>query len=839
MRSDFVNAYVEGEDLWLFYRADNGTLKRITRRAEYSCFVVRDEVSRELWRQLENTHHVIGMSDEGKYRRIRFRDAESRKLFVYGAQGLASFFDQNQVKVYEGDVHPIRRFFSDTGAKVQMPKWVYLDIETDSTKTFEEARAGRSRVLSYSVIDADGTAIITALEEETDAAERAFLEGFWRDVEPFDLLLAWSGDDFDFQVLKKRSVLLGVQRPDERRWLYLDHLALFEKMNKQAAASGDEKQSLKLDAIGHYLLGEGKEREPGLDPKKTLGAQTYEMWKAGGKWKQVMLRYNLQDTDLLRKIEKKTGYLALFLTICDLCRLFPETRSLDATQQIDGFMLRMGVERDYRFPTRKYFDGPLNKYDGAYVKAPTLKGIGTDVHVTDFKSMYPSIIVTWNMSPDTKRPVPENGPIPEGHCRTPTTRLGFTTAFKGILTEAVEEVLRLRDFWNKKKASLPPGTTEWDDADRRAKSYKVVANSFYGAIGSPFSRHFDSQIAEGITLTGVWLLKQSEKLADAKGWSTVYADTDSLFVCGPTDDEFRTWVKHCNSVVYPQWAKDHGCIRSIVETDYEKKFARLVMVTAKKYTGWYSHYKGKVPNKDSKPEVRGLEWRRGDSTLLTRRLQWEVIVRLTRDAISDPYLFVPVIEEAQRHVLDDKLPPEEVIRTAALNKRLRDYATKVKKDGTQSAQPMHVRVAHMLKARGQEVREGIRVEFFVTDGAAKPQAVAPAEDYDGTNMDRFYIWDKQVWTPTESLLKAAFPEYDWSAFKRTRPVKPGGYVKVQLQPGLVRKLRTARAPLEGQEALFGAPVKKSDLEITPPPVPVPTRPKLSLVQGGKSHRGAA
>lgn len=822
----YVNGFVEEGQLVLLRRNQHGEMVRRVKKADYSCFVKRADLSPDILRGLRGSPAVIGLAEEGDYTRIRFADDELRRNIVQGPdRNQAGYFETIGLTTLEGDVHPMRRFFSDSGASIQMPRAVFLDIETDSRQTFVNARGGKARLLSYALVDLDGDTTIDVLEGEAtdsdavlDANEKALLERMWRALEAYDLVMAWSGKDFDFLVIEKRSQLLGVVMKDIRRWLWLDHLALYQQMNAQAAASGEEKESLKLEAVAYALLGEGKDKEPGIDALRSLGAQTWDMWAAGGEWRRRLALYNLQDTDLLRKIEKKTGYFALFLTLCEVCKCFPETRSLDSTQQVDGYMLRLGIERSVHFPTRK-FGVVAPQFAGALVEKPSIRGIGHHVHVADFKSMYPTIIITWNMSPETKRAININGPIPPGYCRAPSTRMGFATGVMGILSGALRDLLRLRDYWTKLKATLVAGSVEWEDADRRAKSYKVAANSFYGVIGSPFSRYFDSQIAESVTQNGVWLIRLTAEAAKARGWSVVYIDTDSIFVCGPTKEEFKAFTIWCNTELYPTKIRETGCTENLIEIDYEKEFKNIIFISAKKYCGWYEHYKGKVPDPlKSKPEVRGLEWRRGDATKLARELQWKAILLLTRDCCEDPLAFIEMVEKAQHHVLEDVLPVDEVVQNKSLNKNPKEYKTKLKKDGTSTLPPAHVRIALEMKARGEEVHEGIRVSYFVKDASKSPAVVAAADEYDGTNADRFYIWEDQVWKPTKRLLEAAFPEFEWKGYNRVRPRKPGSRVDVQVAPGVVRKLRTARAVPEEQGGLFGNGNPGSHSNVPPPPI---------------------
>lgn len=768
MATEYVNAYVDGGRVVRVRRAA-GRASLDYARAEYSALFRRDEVEPKLRRHLEGSASVLGSKDEGDWLRVGWRDAETRKQLCSSASSpLAA------IQSYEADVDPVRRWLTDTDVDIAAPARVYLDLETDSRKTFVQARNGEARILSWAVVDDTGRRRCGVLDEDTDAAEETLLRALWAQLDAYDQVVAWNGDGFDFPVLWLRSAERGVN-VEPRRWLWLDMLLLFKRMNSQSAGSGAEKQSMKLEDIGQEIVGEGKLTEGGLIPGKALGAQTWEMWEAGGDYRARMVRYNVADTDLLRKIEKETGYIALFDTLCRVCRCFGNTASLNPTLQMDGFMLRLGRERGHHFISKRFYEGS-EKFKGAYVMQPRTRGIARNVHVADFSAMYPSIILTFNMSPDTKRNIAVNGPILPGCARAPTTGIGFDVTLRGILVEALREMLRLRKYWSDKQAALPPGTPEWYEAGRISTAYKVAANSFYGVVGSPFSRYFDRSIAESVTQTGVWLIKQTAAEAEKRGWQVVYADTDSIFVVGCSRAEFETFVAWCNVELYPRIIAAQGCRENHIKIAYEKQFDRLVFVSAKRYIGSYVHYKGKAATADSKPEIKGLEYKRGDAGGLARRLQSEVIdmlvgglgvatVPVPTETLED---FHGVLGRIQEHVLRGELATDDVFLSKSLSRPLKEYIVRPKKDGTAAAQPPHVTVAHVLKARGREIGEGTRVEYFVADGTTSPVRVLPAEDYAG-ECDRFHLWESNVYPPTGRLLAAAFPDHEWDAWGKVRP----------------------------------------------------------------------
>jgi DNA polymerase I len=821
MGEAYVNGYVEGRKLVLLSRGEDGRLLERRVPAEWVAYFRAGELPPALRRQLEGARSVSAVKPEGDWLRVNFVDGDARHWICSDRErrdretgrAILSPLKKHGVPHYEADVSPVTRYFTDTGAAIQRPRRCYLDIETDSRLPF--SRKEEMRVLCWAVCDDQRELACGVLGEWSEAAERALLEELWEALRPYDQVASWNGDGFDFPVIFARSDACNVRGVNAAKWLWIDQMVAFRRMNMHAAESGDEKRSMSLQSIAMATLGRGK--------KKFDASQTYQAWEAGGARRREMVAYCSEDSLLMPDIERETGYLDTFQTICEVCHLFPSTASLNPTRQLDGYLLRQAYVRGHHFPSRAYYEGSENEeqFKGAFVMKPKVldeawrrqqgmrDGILRDVHVADFGSMYPNIIITWNMSPETKAAIPVNGPIPEGHARCPKTGTGFRTDVAGFLAEAEVQLLAMRKQWKDKEASFPPGTPEAQAAKRLSNAYKVCANSFFGVTGNKYSRFHDRQIAEGITQNGAWLIEQTAAEAERRGWVVVYGDTDSIFVIGPTDDEFREFTKWCNAELYPRIIKAQGCAVNTTKIGYEKKFSLLVMTAAKRYIGVFAHKNGVAAKKDSKPEIKGLEFNRGDCTVLGARLQREA-VRLLMQGVTAPEAYHDLLSQARTHALEDPLPLEEISLSKSLGKEggLKGYVQKKKMDGTDAAMPAHVMVARVLEKRGRDVSEGTRVEYVVVDAVAEDPAkrYIPAEDYAG-ECDRHYVWETLVYPPTERLLAAAFPEQakQWEAWSRSRPPKP----------------RRGREVLPGQAALFA-------LDETPvssrPALPMPSRP---------------
>lgn len=755
-----INAYEINGQVVIVNRGNNGELIKTKVPSSYVFYVLKSELDRvpSLKKNLERSRHVRAIKEEQSWYRIEWTTNEARLAFLHqsGDEEAPNVFKRNHIGIYEGDVSPVNRYCLDHAVSISKPKRFYFDLETDSRVKF--AHKEKMRILSYAWCGDDGCSGAEVLTEDTDEAEQNLLRNFWRAAERYDQLIAWNGDGFDFPVIKARTKMRKLD-VDLNRFLYLDQMLVYKKYNV-ASESGDEKTSLKLQSVAMQLIGEGKDD---FDASKT-----YEEWAKGGAARDRLLKYNAKDTELLPKIEAKCGYIDLYQTIAEATGCFPDTFGLNPTHQVDMFLLRLGLENDQHFATKTRTESS-EKYQGAYVQQPSYKGIARGIHVADFASLYPSMIITWNISPETANFDHCSGKIPDGMCRAPETGVCFYTEKVGMLPKALKTLIGLRKEWNTKKASLPPGTQEWKDADRKSTAYKVVANSFYGVIGTPYSRFFDFRVAESVSTSGRWLIKQTVAEAEKQGWDVGYVDTDSIFVGNCQQTEFDDFVNKVNVHLYPRLLKEQGCSDNAIKLAYEKAFDRIVFTAAKKYVGTYLHYKGSVAQKDSKPEIKGLEYKRGDTSKFARQMQEEVIHLFCsgNELVHD---YIKIIEKWKTTILESALEKEDICITKALTKELKEYATKTKKDGSQTSDLAHVAIAKILKGKGEEIDVGSKISYVVIDGSVSPMSVIPLEEYTGV-CDRAYLWEHLVYPATYRLLAAMFPEHA-SAFDDHLSVRP-------------------------------------------------------------------
>jgi len=326
----------------------------------------------------------------------------------------------------------------------------------------------------------------------------------------------------------------------------VDYLDLFKKFGYSYGAQ----ESYRLDHIAFVVLGERKlEYDGNLHSLYTTDHQKF-------------IDYNIRDVELVDRINDKTGLMELCMTIAYKAGVnYNDT--FGTTGIWDTLIYRNLLKQNIVVPPNK--DSFKSDYEGGYVKPPQC-GVHDWVASFDVNSLYPNIIVQWNMSPETimkgradSRVNPDS--ILEGYKPTITENVGvcgsgqmFSNEKQGFMPKIIEEMYDERVAIKKKMIA---SKKELETADKTNKqevyrierdisryenqqtAVKILLNSLYGALGNKYFRYFTMEIAEGITLSGQMIIRWAEKavndylnkaLKNEKYKDYVIAiDTDSVY----------------------------------------------------------------------------------------------------------------------------------------------------------------------------------------------------------------------------------------------------------------------------------------------------------------------
>jgi DNA polymerase elongation subunit (family B) len=322
----------------------------------------------------------------------------------------------------------------------------------------------------------------------------------------------------------------------------LDYMELFKKF----AYSYGTQESYRLDHIAREVLGENK-----LEYEGTL-QQLYEQDF------QKFIDYNIVDVALVDRLEDKLGLITLAMTMAYKGGVnYADT--LGTTAIWDSIIYRELAKNGIVIPPSER--KATADYPGGYVKDVQV-GLHDWVVSFDLNSLYPSIMVQWNMSPETiigvkpdvtvDQCLAKNVTVDDETCLAANGSM-FRTDEQGVLPRIIVGLYDERKQMKKKMLEAQQRLETIDKSDKKLKydverdiaryensqmSAKILLNSLYGAMGNQYFRYFDLRIAEAITLTGQMVIKWSEssingfmnKVVGSKNHDYIIAmDTDSVY----------------------------------------------------------------------------------------------------------------------------------------------------------------------------------------------------------------------------------------------------------------------------------------------------------------------
>ena len=362
-------------------------------------------------------------------------------------------------------------------------------------------------------------------------------EEFVRRLSPWGLI-----DRRDVNTMQRKQIDYEIQGIDQ-----MDYLDLFRKFGY----SYGPQESYKLDHIAHVVLNERK-----LSYEEHGNLHTLYKYDH-----QKFIDYNIKDVDLVDRFEDKMGLITLALTMA--YRGGVNYGDVMGTTAIwDSIIFRNLFANNVIVPFgEEKFKSP---YPGGYVKDPHV-GMHEWVVSFDLNSLYPSIIMQNNMSPetiingkvanvsvDTLLSGEVKPKLESNECAAASGQY-FRTDTQGILPKIIDEMYservvikrqminsqrELEKVDKKDKQELYRVQRDINIAENQQMSIKILLNSLYGALGNKYFRFFDQRIAEGITLSGQLTIRWAEKaineylnkiLKSDKDY-VVAIDTDSVYV---------------------------------------------------------------------------------------------------------------------------------------------------------------------------------------------------------------------------------------------------------------------------------------------------------------------
>ena len=651
-----------------------------------------------------------------------------------------------------------------------------LDIECESEDGFPEPSQAIEKVNAISIKPFGKSCVVFGLgewETESDviyhncSSEKDLLAKFmqyWRE-EWFDIITGWNVNAFDITYLCNRvDRLFGEDshkkfspwgQSSQREFLIngyqkqqvfdlsgvnvVDYLELYRK------STFHNQESYKLDYIAHFELGKKKLDYSEYGSLHTLYKNNYAKY----------LEYNVRDVVLVEELEDKLGFLDLTQAMaydakCNYIDTFGMVKYWETI--IYNFLKEQGVQT----PPQKKNENKNNQIVGAFVKEP-IKGGHNWVMSFDLNSLYPHLIMQWNISPEKMiKGNRQDATVDKMLNKEMDLSLGkkmntaiapngvmFSRDKQGFFPEIMEVMYDERKAWKKKMIEYQQEKqrTPKDEVKRRAeldtlikRAYnnqqvrKIALNSAYGSMANQWFAFFSVDLAEAITTAGQLVIRWSEKTVNEYLNKILKTDNEDYVIAIDTDSIYLTMDKFVKEVMPDETDKDkiidilskvEHKIEDVLEegfldlADYVNAFQQKMEMgreviadrgiwTAKKRYILNVHDNEGVRLKEPKLKLMGIETAKSSTPLWVRRRLEDAIKVVMTGTEQELWEFV---EKSRKEFRE--LPPEDVAFPRGC-RGLIQYAdsTNIYSKGT----PIHVRGSLLFNHRLKEMNLTKRYE---------------------------------------------------------------------------------------------------------------------------------
>ena len=743
-------------------------------------------------------------------------------------EGFNVFGNTNYAYQYISDTFPSEITFNK-----DLIKRISIDIETATEEGFPNIETANEEILLITMMDGFTKEIHTFgrnpytgnrevrfhhCEDERDLLMQ-FVD-FWKGNYP-DVVTGWNTTFFDIPyVIRRITNELGEQVAkqlspwgvlNERRIhvrgseqisydiagvASLDYIDLYKKFTYSM------QESYKLDHIAYVELGENK-----LDHSEY---ETFKDFYTFG-WKKFV-DYNIHDTVLVDKLEDKMKLIELAIVMAYNAKVNYD----DVFSQVrmwDTIIYNHLRHKNIVIPNKSHNDKD-SVIEGAYVKNPIV-GIHDWVVSFDLNSLYPHLIMQYNISPETllegretvnvdyllEKKIDTSHLVAENKTLT-ANGVCYTKDKLGFMPELMETMYKNRSKFKKQMLGIEQEyqndkskkhlLKEISRSNNLQMAMKIALNSAYGAMGNQYFRYFDLRMAEGITTSGQlsirWMANKLNaflnKTLKTEGKDFVIAiDTDSIYLtleelvettcAGKSDEDKIKFIdKICEDIFQPFIDKGYQELATYMNAYSQKMVMKREVLadkgiwTAKKRYILNVHNSEGVQYAEPKVKVMGLEMVKSSTPQVIRdKLKSSIKVILEGDQ-SKIHSF---IEDFRTQF--NKLTVEEIAFPRSVN-GLREYAatSTIYRKST----PIHVRGALLhnwhLKQMGldkqyQPLKDGDKIKFVYlkTPNRIQEDVISFSQELPKElDLHRFIDYEKQFQKVFLDALQIVIEPLGWN-----------------------------------------------------------------------------
>ena len=557
----------------------------------------------------------------------------------------------------------------------------------------------RDPIIIISTLNCEGVEKNFIAEGDEKPSDAEIIVEFTRYVDEYDpdIIVSYGSNariiPYLLERAKRNRVKLSIdrQRGEPHASLY-GHISITGRINLDLFDYAEEFQEVKvksLENIAEYL--------GVMDASEII-----EEYEVQDYWKDPLKRgklidYSMKNARRVMGIYKAISDFAIQLSqLVGLPLDFVGTAAVGF--RVEWFLIRKAHEMGELVPKRREI--PYQPYAGAIVLQPK-PGLHEKVAVIDFRSMYPSIMLKYNVSPDTYIP-PEEAEPECGVYIAPEVGHRFRREPPGFYRDVLKSLMEARSMVREKLKKIAQEDPLYKVLDARQKAIKVISNAMYGYAGWTGARWYIKQVAEAVTAWGRSLISSALKMAEELNLKVIYGDTDSIFV-KYEPEKVEKLVKRVEGELG-------------FEARVDKVYVRILFTEAKK------RYCGLM--EDGKLDFVGLEVVRGDWAEVAKKAQEGVLEIIMRGGGTGKA--IEYVKEYINGMRRGEKPLKEYIIWKTLTKGLEEYEVRAP----------HVQAAKMLMEKGYTLTLGDKVGYIITLGSgklyekAKPYQLASKNELD-------------------------------------------------------------------------------------------------------------
>jgi DNA polymerase I len=422
--------------------------------------------------------------------------------------------------------------------------------------------------------------------------------------------------------------------------------------------------------------------------------------------REVLKRFSMDNTHCVMGIAE--AILDFAMQLSNLVGLpLDQVGTAAVGFRVEWFLIKHAQKIGELVPKR--IEQPYRPYVGAIVLKPE-PGLHENIAALDFKAMYPNLMITYNLSPDTY--VPPKEPLPPcGVYEAPEVNHRFRKEPAGFYKEVLSYLIKVRDEVRLKMKTIAPASLEYRVLDARQKAVKVITNASYGYAGWIGARWYIKPVAEAATAWGRHTILGAIKMAEKTGLKVVYGDTDSLFI-GYEPSKIGKLSKEIEEKLG-------------LEIKPDKVYVRIFFTEAKKrYAGLLS---------DGQLDIVGLEVMRGDWAVVAKKVQEEVLEIILKE--RSPQKAAKSVQQFIYELRQRRVPYRDLIIWKTLTKPVEEYEIKAS----------HVEAAKMLREKGWKLAVGDKIGYVAVIGTGRLyERVKPYMFASYDEVDIEYYVSKQV-----------------------------------------------------------------------------------------------